>query len=443
MPAAPTFVPRNAATGTPDYAAAGTPSLDVSAPVVPTPSSNPTGDALVNSNVAAAAKLGITIPGVGGGNGLTSSSGTARTDESNLGAAITAQSAPTYLGPTNNTSYLDKYQNLLDSNFDSGNSSINGTYDSTESALKDTQAQETGSTSAQVARAGGYLGYSGSGAGVLQNLVVKHQTELNDLEAKRQAALQAAREGYATQSYQIAQDRLTEANNYEKEANAAKQKFFDDTNTYLANQKKGTDQTAISKAMSDGATSAEAIFNKLNGTVSMADISDFLKSAATTSGGFAFSAAELPKVLGTGLSLQDVQSAESYINQHGYTADFRATLTPSQRSAFDSVFNPKTGTASAGQTVKDGNLIYTPQDYAEDSKVLESARGSDGWTDPTKYFQLFQSWMGNGGSVAGFQKEYPPADYVNPENTWLPAYLMPKTAAAAGSTPTFTSANVP
>lgn len=406
-----------------------------------------------NSGVIAAPNVlsPTTTTAVGGAatgttSGITSSSGTARTNEATMGKTITDMSAPTYVAPTNNTAYLDSYAKMLESNFGTGNATINTSYDEQTNKLADAQNRENGSTGAQVARLGGYLGNSGSGMGVMANLEATHRTELASLEAKRQAALQAAREGYADKSFAITQARLAEAKGYEQEAYNRQQKFFDQSQTYLSAQNKIKNEEAIGEALKGGAASSLEIFNKLKGIVPMADISTYLKNAATNSGGagFAFSAAELPKVLGAGLSVKDVKEAEAYINQHGYTSDFRATLTPRQRTAFDAVFYPKatsTGTSS-GQTIKDGSLIYTPQDHLEDSRALEASRGQDTHADPTVYYHLYQTWMSHGGTVQGFLKEYPPAYYVNPENNWLPGYLLPK-APAGGSTVTFDASSIP
>jgi len=73
-----------------------------------------------------------------------------------------------------------------------------------------------------------------------------------------------------------------------------------------------------------------------------------------------------------------------------------------------------------------GALTYTKQDYSSDASALEQSRGADGWVDPTIYQKLYDSWVSNGGKIADFVKTYPPEQYVNPANDWLPVYLRPK-----------------
>lgn len=86
-------------------------------------------------------------------------------------------------------------------------------------------------------------------------------------------------------------------------------------------------------------------------------------------------------------------------------------------------------TTSKG-TITSGSLSYTPADQSADSSALEQSRGTDGYVDPTIYQNLYQAWVKAGGSTKDFLSVYPPKDYVNPDNTWLPSYLMPSTASA-------------
>lgn len=53
---------------------------------------------------------------------------------------------------------------------------------------------------------------------------------------------------------------------------------------------------------------------------------------------------------------------------------------------------------------------------------LRASVGSDGYVNPTVYKQAFDEW---GGTTAEFLSKFPPKNYVNPANTWLPAILRP------------------
>lgn len=81
------------------------------------------------------------------------------------------------------------------------------------------------------------------------------------------------------------------------------------------------------------------------------------------------------------------------------------------------------GTSGQKPAVSSGTLTYSESDLAEDSKALEASRGADGYVDPTVYKRLYDLWIEAGGLLNDFLKTYPPKNYVNPENTWLPAVL--------------------
>jgi len=96
-------------------------------------------------------------------------------------------------------------------------------------------------------------------------------------------------------------------------------------------------------------------------------------------------------------------------------------------------YSPKSPGAPKG-TTSSGGLKYTPKDAQEDSKALEATRGGDGFVDPTIYQKLYKAWVDNGGLLKDFLRTYPPKNYVNPANTWLPPFLMPATKKNTSST---------
>lgn len=87
--------------------------------------------------------------------------------------------------------------------------------------------------------------------------------------------------------------------------------------------------------------------------------------------------------------------------------------------------------SSADILVKSGALTYTRSDYSDDASTLEQSRGTDGWVDPGIYQKLYDAWVSNGGKIADFVKTYPPVQYINPDNDWLPPYLRPKVTGAS------------
>ena len=85
---------------------------------------------------------------------------------------------------------------------------------------------------------------------------------------------------------------------------------------------------------------------------------------------------------------------------------------------------PKKETANL--LIRSGNLEYTREDYSEDASTLEQSRGTDGYVNSDLYKKLYDVWVANDGKIADFIKTYPPDQYVNPADDWLPVYLQPK-----------------
>lgn len=90
--------------------------------------------------------------------------------------------------------------------------------------------------------------------------------------------------------------------------------------------------------------------------------------------------------------------------------------------------------------------IPTPALIAAAEQKLNASRTTgpeaDGkYADPNLYYSAYQDWINKGyGTTAQFISKFPPKDYINPKNTFLPAYLMPptaviKAAAKADTTP--------
>lgn len=301
-------------------------------------------------------------PGVNGSTvtdpGITSSSGTSRSDETKLGSDIKDKMDPGYIGPTNNTSYLDDFQKQLDSTFNAGNSSINGSYDTQRTQLEGQQKNEVGQESSLLARVGGYLGDSGSGAGVMLNLAQSHRNEIASLESKRQSALQDARKAYTDQSYDLAKAKMGEADKYEAAATDAKQKFFDQVS-------KSTQESSIMSLIKQGITDPAKLYDYLNfkqdGSPSSPDgvpgvsidtINAVLgKYNPGGTGAFKLDNEDIGKLLGAGFSRQDIASVLDYVNTKGYTDELRQSLTATERAVLDTVFNGKSPATGIGNTI--------------------------------------------------------------------------------------------
>lgn len=71
---------------------------------------------------------------------------------------------------------------------------------------------------------------------------------------------------------------------------------------------------------------------------------------------------------------------------------------------------------------------------------LSATRGPDGYVDPNAYQTAFNDWVNGSdthnpiGTAKEFLANFPPKNYVNPANTWLPTYLMPAGAKKGTTT---------
>jgi hypothetical protein len=92
---------------------------------------------------------------------------------------------------------------------------INQGFDVLRGQTEFAQRRETGATGQALARAGGFLGVTGSHQGVLQNLAVTHRQEILSLEAARQQALNAAKNAFEDRDFELADQMMTDARQIE------------------------------------------------------------------------------------------------------------------------------------------------------------------------------------------------------------------------------------
>lgn len=286
---------------------------------------------------------GVPQPTVYNG-GITADNGTALADE-----AATANFIKTSVTrPAQDLSYIDNYMAALEKRRAESEKSINESFDVARGGLSEQQRRETGSTSAGIARAGGYLGFSGSAQGVLINLGEQHKAEMQGLEAKRQAALNEARVAYEDKQFAAAKMRVEEVRQYEQESYERQQKYFETLKTETEKIKKDeADQLIYAQIFDEfqnGAQTELDIFERLKGKASPEQISTFftkLKPKTVSGDTFTLSNQNMAHLLGSGMGKDDVQALSDYINTNGYTDELKATLTPYQRRVVDSIFTQK------------------------------------------------------------------------------------------------------
>lgn len=193
---------------------------------------------------------------------VTSSSGDSRKEEQDLGTKIKTVSAPSYNSPSNfaNSSYIREMEQSLRQTLSLQENQIDSDFDEVKRGTEASQKGEVGTTSAMLARVGGYLGNSGSGNAVVLNLAASHRAELLSIESKRQAALSEARIAYQDKKYDIAKLKLDEAKSYESEVYKRQQDFFDNTIKAL-----GEERTANNQVRDDARAVLTNIISNSNG----------------------------------------------------------------------------------------------------------------------------------------------------------------------------------
>lgn len=144
-------------------------------------------------------------------------------------SSLNAQ-APNYSDLLNNynnsVDSITNYQNELEARRQAAVQQIQNEYAQEEQDTENAQKAETGSTSVALTRLGGYLGGSGSGVGVLNNLAATHKTELAKLASQRDAAIQQANNAASDKDFELAQQKIDEANNLTDTIYSRQQDFF-------------------------------------------------------------------------------------------------------------------------------------------------------------------------------------------------------------------------
>lgn len=107
----------------------------------------------------------------------------------------------------------------------------------------------------------------------------------------------------------------------------------------------------------------------------------------------------------------------SFLDYQRTNANLKATDSGGGSSVLGGTYSSGGGsTSSGGTTPLKGN----------DSQILEASRGADSYVDPNVYLTLYKKFISTGKTLKQFLSAYPAEQYVNPANTWLPSYLMPK-----------------
>lgn len=252
--------------------------------------------------------------------------------------------------------------------------SINGAYNTQKTGMEGKQLNETGQTAVGIANAGGFLGFSGSGTGVMLKLAESHRAELASLESQRQNALTTARKAAAERRFDIVQEQVSEIARIDNEKYNRVQEYnnkvIENAEKEKAKAEELQTQQDVFNAIQGGAKTVQDIYKKLGGNTSIKDISTYLEALSPSSSktGFKFSANETAGLLGAGMSQDDIAALQEYVNENGYTETVRNNLTPAQRAVADEIYGRKTGTSS-------GTVFVTPEGVSISDTTMQVLDG--------------------------------------------------------------------
>lgn len=258
---------------------------------------------------------------------------------------------------TRDTSYLDNEIARIEANLKGQERSINAGFDSLKTTQTGQQASETGQTSAGLAAAGGYLGFSGSGTGVMLNLAKSHRAEMQALESKRQQAIADARSAAAGRRFDVVKLKAQEIKDIEQEQYVRDQDYYKKTKEIADEEKIKADtlanQDTIFKAIQAGNKTPEAIFKALGSKVDIETINKFIDNITPPKkegDSFSYSKTDVASLLGAGLGQDDISALNETVNELGYTDAVRNTLPSAVRVAADKIYRGKTGTGEGSST---------------------------------------------------------------------------------------------
>lgn len=346
---------------------------------------------------------------------------------------------------------MDLINNLQSENDSTANTSVNSIMKNYADLASQTQQRDNASSASlnNSLLLGGSSRYAPvSTAGILDAKTTSDMQDLSTLQDQESQKIAEVKQAQANQDYQLMEKKLSELDGIRSDkqtlAKSIATNMQTQNSTLRTQQVQASRDNAIAGLVEQGITDPDQILDTLNNN---------------PNGQGDFTATEVATTLGNIQKNTGISSLEKLSGGVGdfYTLKATGNLPESiaglpdnqqlfaylkQVKAANTI--PKTTSTKASSSaiakpVVSGTLTYTPQDYADDSKVLEASRGTDGYVDPAVYQKLYTAWVNGGGKVADFLKTYPVKDYVNPANTTLPTYLRPtspKKAAASSSSVT-------
>lgn len=304
--------------------------------------------------------------------------------------------------------------------------------------LTNTQQQAAAASTARLQNAllmGGSSRYAPVSSGGILDLKTRGDlSSLSTLQDQENQKIAEVKQAQSNQDYNLMSKKMSELDtlrtNKQTLAKSIADSMLKTNQTALTSQAQNSQDNAVATLVQGGTTDPNEILQELTkqgySNANLKDITTTLTAIVKSTGSGSLD--KLSGGIGDYYTLKDSGNLPSSISSlppdqqlFAFLKAFKAASTAPKATS--------TGPAASIKPLTSGTLIYTQQDYADDSKTLEASRGPDGFVDPALYQKLYTTWTAHGGKVADFLKTFPIKDYVNPANTTLPTYLRPAVKA--------------
>lgn len=267
---------------------------------------------------------------------------------------------------------LQQQEDIIQRQLDAEIKAAKQSYEAARSDAEGRQEREVGQTSVGLANAGGYLGFSGSGTGVMLTLTRSHRAEIDRIKLERDRAISEARAAAANKQYDAVREQAQLVERLENEAYERQVAYQEEMQAAADAQaeeaQRRQTENQIFNLIQSGVRSPQDIYAQLGGAVSIADVNKmltgFLPDGLKSGGGFKFTATNIASLLGSGLSQDDILALNEYVNDNGYDEKVRSSLTASQRAVADKIFRTTTGTS--------GGSLSKPMGVLDLDRIEES-----------------------------------------------------------------------
>ena len=294
--------------------------------------------------------------------------------------------------------------------------SIEADYKTQQTSQENKQAGEVGQTSVGLANAGGYLGFSGSGTGVMLSLAKGHRDELLALESERQNAIREARTASENRRFDLVREQAAEIARIDNEVYARKQDYFNNKlklqNAEISREEKMKNDNIVFQAIQQGNKTPEQLFKAIGDQVGIEGINSFLEQIRPSrkeGDMFAFSNSDITSLLGAGLGQDDIDALNSTVNELGYTEEVRSALPSSVRAIADSIYRGKTGSGSGSTSGSSSMMVNGRKISSVTQQVI------DGFTSMSALTPTMQQTVRDDLYELGFADDTPP-DWFDPES---------------------------